>query len=822
MDNRKKLSSRMMTRAVAFIMAFAMIATSVGIIPTTADAAKKKVSSVKITKPSTKVLVLKKGKTYKIKPTVTASKKSYKKVTYKSSKAKIVKVSASGKIKALKKGTAKITVTSKTDKKKKATLTIKVGTPITGVTLSGKVGRTEYYIKDVTNVETGVVSQKKYYRTVYEPGAFSKKKAATVNLQANYFIELKANFAPSKATYRKVTYTTSDKKIATVNAVGIITARKVGTATITATTADGSNKKATVKINVSEAAPAVTEVPEYENETRTGVKFEDFENYEVGYNWETEKGATKGKDFADKNCGTMTVVQDPENPANKCLKITYNGDTQAYDYAPIFNVTLGVGKTMENYSGIRLKSRVVSAVADCRYKAISVYFDQYQKITSDNYFMTTWTKPSDATEEDVRLHKFLVDIPMAYGVSKKYNIPGDETNTKTYNNKYFPMYYDAWGTEKIERNRTVGYKETDADAAVGWHTNNLSFDTTRIKAADDKLMSQRKFDMAIGSTYAGAAVSGGITTVYVDDIEFLEGDILLTALDIAPKHSSTIAEGFCVNMEATFTPENSTQKELSWTSSDAAVATVDAEGKVVGVSAGTATITGTCKANPAFSKSVVITVVPKGTAAVADYIVDLSTYTAKKAESETDPYLAQYGSDVQCTAAEEGIIIPFEKNNQFVVIKLPQPMDLTSYKGLSITGDCGYQLAMEFHDSNFDQRYSTGSTDENEAFKAFDWWLHYDWATYPFFDGSTIGRDEDGTPGKKEDGSLNPGVETLNYVWYSPDKSFPSGTDNTLRGSLTNVQYIVLKSNQYKADRTINIKSIKFLAETPTKRFENP
>lgn len=58
MNQLKKKSSKV----VAFLLALAMVATSVVYTPDSASAASKKVTSVKITKPSTSVLVLKKAK----------------------------------------------------------------------------------------------------------------------------------------------------------------------------------------------------------------------------------------------------------------------------------------------------------------------------------------------------------------------------------------------------------------------------------------------------------------------------------------------------------------------------------------------------------------------------------------------------------------------------------------------------------------------------------------------------------------------------------------------------------------------------------------
>ena len=63
---------------------------------------------------------------------------------------------------------------------------------------------------------------------------------------------LKATVKPSNATNRKVKWTTSKSSVATVNSKGVVTAKKKGTAKITAT-ADG--KKAACTITVK-AAPS--------------------------------------------------------------------------------------------------------------------------------------------------------------------------------------------------------------------------------------------------------------------------------------------------------------------------------------------------------------------------------------------------------------------------------------------------------------------------------------------------------------------------------------------------------------------------------------
>lgn len=199
-------------RGLAFLLAIVLVMSCLSVGAQAATTKKKAtVKSVTITNPSTKTLVMKKGKTFQVKTKVTTTgKKVSKALTFASSNKKVATVSGKGKIKALANGKATITVTSKANKKKKATLKVVVKTPVTKVTLDKK---------ELTLTEG--------------------EKAA-----------VKATVSPKKATITKVAYTTSDKTVATVDSKGNITAVKEGKATITATAQDGNNKKATCKVTV--------------------------------------------------------------------------------------------------------------------------------------------------------------------------------------------------------------------------------------------------------------------------------------------------------------------------------------------------------------------------------------------------------------------------------------------------------------------------------------------------------------------------------------------------------------------------------------------
>ncbi len=205
-------------RVLATAMTVVMVAS---MTPITAEAATNKgtVQSVTIKNLDTKTLVLKKGKTFKLKTKVSVKGKVSKKVTYSSSNDDVVTVSKSGRIKAIKKGTAKITVKSVANNKKKATIKVKVGTPVKKVKLN--------------------------------------KKSVTANVGDT--VKLTATLSPKKPTIKKLKFTSSKKAVATVDSKGVVTCVSKGSTKITVKAKDGSGKKATCWIKVKENPSATTE-----------------------------------------------------------------------------------------------------------------------------------------------------------------------------------------------------------------------------------------------------------------------------------------------------------------------------------------------------------------------------------------------------------------------------------------------------------------------------------------------------------------------------------------------------------------------------------
>lgn len=77
-----------------------------------------------------------------------------------------------------------------------------------------------------------------------------KLSAKTTTLKKGKSVKIKAKFTPANGISKELTWTSSNKKVATVDSKGKVTAKKKGTTKITAKAKDGSGKKATIRIRV--------------------------------------------------------------------------------------------------------------------------------------------------------------------------------------------------------------------------------------------------------------------------------------------------------------------------------------------------------------------------------------------------------------------------------------------------------------------------------------------------------------------------------------------------------------------------------------------
>lgn len=112
---------------------------------------------------------------------------------------------------------------------------------------------------------------------------------SAVSLLAGKSVQLKASITPSNATTKAVTFKSSNDAVATVSKTGKVTAKKVGSATISAITTDG-NKKASCKVYVTKKLGAKVSAQTTSSVTLKWTKVSGSKGYKVyQYNAKTKK-----------------------------------------------------------------------------------------------------------------------------------------------------------------------------------------------------------------------------------------------------------------------------------------------------------------------------------------------------------------------------------------------------------------------------------------------------------------------------------------------------------------------------------------------------
>ena len=347
--------------------------------PTTTETTEVKVSSIKLNATSK---TLYNGKSTTLKATVFPTNATNKSLTWKSSNTKVATVDKNGKVKALKVGNAIITATSTDGSNVSAQCKIKVVQRVTKIKLNksiinlSKKGKTaklkatvlpnNAYNKSVTwkSNNTKVVTVDKngkikattnkgttYVNAIAKDGRKIRtrilvvvgkkvkkitlnKSSVTLNRGAkNRTFQLKKAIKNKNATYKGVSWYSSNKNVATVNSNGKVTIKHRGKVVITVKAKDGSNKSAKCKFTVKQLVTKLSynnkkQVKEvYKNKT---IKFavtvvpSNANNKGLTYSSSNKKVATVNSKGVVKGikAGTVTITAKAKDGSRKVVKLT--------------------------------------------------------------------------------------------------------------------------------------------------------------------------------------------------------------------------------------------------------------------------------------------------------------------------------------------------------------------------------------------------------------------------------------------------------------------------------------------------------------------
>ena len=488
-------------------------------------------------------MTLTEGESETLAATVTPENAENKSIIWSSNNEAVATVDANGTVIAKRAGTAVITATSTNGKSAGCTVTVeKKQIPVTEVRLSEST--------------VGIVEGSTY------------KLTATV---------LPENTTDSK----NVSWSSNNEAVATVDANGNVTAKRAGTAVITATSTNGKTAGCTVTVSKKEIP--ITEVrlnkstetlKEGETTTLTATVLPENTTYGKSVKWSSSNVAVATVDLMGKvtakRAGTAIITAISENGKTASCTITVNKkDTNI----TITEVRLNKStETLKEGDTTTLTATVLPENTTDS-KSVSWRSSNSEVATVDANGTVTAKRAGTAVITATSTNGKTAGCTVT--VSKK-EIPITEISL----DKSSATLTEG---ETTTLTATVLPENTTDSKSVSWSSSNSEVATVD---ANGTVTAKRAGTVVITATSTNGKTAGCTVTVSRKEIPITE-----ISLD---KSSATLTEGETTTLVATVLPENTTYgKSVKWSSSNVAVATVDLMGKVTAKSAGTAIITAT-------------------------------------------------------------------------------------------------------------------------------------------------------------------------------------------------------------------------------------
>ena len=413
-----------------------------------------------------------------------------------------------------------------------------------------------------------------------------------ISLEATETATLVATVLPENATNKSVTWKSSNEAVAIVDANGKVTAVAVGEATITATTADGSNKSATCKITVAKTLATSISLDKTSatlkaTETLTlKATVAPATTTDKSVTWKSSNEAVATVDANGKvtavAVGETTITAtttDGSNLSASC-KITIVA-------TPAESITLNVTEVSLKVNGTTILTATVLPETATN-KSVTWTSSNEAVATVDANGVVTAVAVGEATitatTTDGSNKSATCKITVAKTLAESVTLDKTSATLKA--------------TETLTLKATVA-PATTTDKSVTWKSSNEAVATVD---ANGKVTA-----VAVGETTITATTTDGSNlsaSCKITIVATPAESITLNVTEVSLKVNGTTI------LTATVLPETATNKSVTWTSSNEAVATVDANGVVTAVAVGEAIITATTTDGTNLSASCKVTVVP--------------------------------------------------------------------------------------------------------------------------------------------------------------------------------------------------------------------
>ena len=401
-------------------------------------------------------------------------------------------------------------------------------------------------------------------------------------------VTLKATVNPSNATYKTVSWKTSNSKIATVSK-GKVTAKGIGTATITAT-ADG--KKATCKVTVTAKDVAVTEV----KLDRSECTLKEGDTTELKATVSPENAINKTVTWESSDESIVTVDKNGKITAKSAGKATITAKAGDKSASCTVTVTKASDKTDPNYD-----------VVIYNVESITLIPNKLELEVDDTATLEATIIPSNATNRNVTWESSDITVAkVSTGGAVTAIAPGTATITATADGRSATCEVNVKAKNVsvesitlketsldifVNEKRTLTAKvipENATDKSINWTSSDEkvaevsgSGEVTAISVGEATITAKAGDKTATCTVTVKSIPVTGIT-LSSNDFTIIEGE--------SEKHSLNLKVGDEGTLIATVLPDNATYKTVTWSSSDENVVTVSG-GAITALAVGTATVT---------------------------------------------------------------------------------------------------------------------------------------------------------------------------------------------------------------------------------------
>jgi len=411
----------------------------------------------------------------------------------------------------------------------------------------------------------------------------------SASLHVGETVTLTATVTPDNTTNKTVTWKSSNTSVATVEN-GKITAVALGEATITATTADGTNLSASCKVTVEPTK--VTSITLSQNTASLHV------------------GETV----------TLTATVKPDDATDKTVTWKSSNDAVAtVDNGKVTAVALGEATiTATTADGTNLTATCAITVNPIKAASITLSQTTAELFPGDKITLTATVLPENATDKRVTWMSSNSSIAtvseegivtaVAVGETTITAKTADGTNlTATCAVKVNPIKVSSitlsqttatlYPTDQLQLTATV-LPDNATNKGIEWESSNTAVATVSegivvAVAPGEAVITVRTTDGSNLSATCAVTVK----------------PILATSITLS-QTAANATVGDRLQLKATVLPDNTTDKSVTWSTSAPDVATVDAEGIVIVVGAGEAVITATTNDGTNLQATCTLTAVP--------------------------------------------------------------------------------------------------------------------------------------------------------------------------------------------------------------------